>query len=313
VDINDGQAALAALGGAASALRQEILRATAPNGGGALSPMEAVILLDDAFGQLHELMAVVPGLLAVAPAGEPVQAGLTGQAAEQTALADQVRAARRELELAEAGKQAAQDRLDELAGLREQVDELRRRERLVAALDELADQRQVIEERLVLLRQRTGAPEEALAARAGELVTLAGERRALLAPRARETLAQAGEVCAALAQEEERARAEQERLTATREQLSGAEQRLAELEAERTARLGQLAAHAEAERALAAVLPPDGHEGTNGAPAGRLRSMLDTMTTQLAEVDDVLRDALATVQASYNGEHAVLRYAAPQG
>ncbi len=36
----------------------------------------------------------------------------------------------------------------------------------------------------MLLRQRTNAPEEALAARAGELVTLAGERRALLAPQA---------------------------------------------------------------------------------------------------------------------------------
>ncbi len=81
-------------------------------------------------------------------------------------------------------------------------------------------------------------------------------------------------------------------LAATRQQLTGAEQRLAELEAERAGRLEQLAAHARADRALAAVLPPDG-PGDDGTPAGGLRSMLDTMTTQLAEVDGALRDALA--------------------
>lgn len=283
-----------------------IRQVTAGGNGGAVSPIEAVMFLDDALAQLRGLHTAVPALLAAARPGPAVEADIQARASELAALADQVHAARSELERAEAGEETRRSRLAELATLREQVDELRRRERLAQALQELDEQRQVIDERVALLRQLTEQPEHALAASAGEMVRLAGERQALLAPAVRDTLTQAEEALQTLAGAEERARAEQERLDASQQRLAEAERRRATLQAAREGQLAQLAAHARAESALAAALSRDGGTATAaGDPVGQLHAVLDGVATQLDEVDGILRDRLVSDQSGYDREHTV--------
>ena len=289
---------------------QLIRRATASGEKGTVSAFEAVCLLDEAMDQLRAMQTAVPALLAAARPGPTVAADVEARAAELAALADQVRAARRELDLLQSREQETLTRLADLTTLREQVDELRRRERLADALHELNDQRQVIEQRLTLLRQLTGHPETTIGVSAGEVVRLAGERRQLLAPRVRDALAQTEEMLRALAEEEARARAGQERLAATQEHLAIARQRTAQLTAEHEGRLAQLATHTRADSALAAALSPAGSTGTED-PVGQLRGLLDGITMQLGEVDVTLSDALASAQAAYEREHEARGWADP--
>jgi DNA repair exonuclease SbcCD ATPase subunit len=289
-------AELQAFGQAGEQALRLIEQATASGDGGTVSAIEAVILLDDAMQRLRPLRSAVPALLAAARPGPAVESGLSAETEELSGLEERVSAARRDWELAAAREQAARDRLAELAALKAQVDELRRLERLVAVLDDLNGQRQVIEERLVTLRELTTDPEQAIAAAAGELVTLAEERRALLAPRARDGLAKAREALQALAAEE---RSERE----DRERFETARQRHTQLIAERDERLAQLQSYARADSAVAAAL------SAAGGPASaleRLRSTLDGIATQLTDVEHTLRDTLAGHQAAYDREHDAL-------
>ena len=103
-----------------------------------LSAIEAVILLDDALAQFRGLRDKVPGLLAAAEPGPTMAADIKARADELMAVADQVASARHELDVLKAGEQEVNARLAELSAFREQIDELRRRERLVTALHEPA-------------------------------------------------------------------------------------------------------------------------------------------------------------------------------
>jgi len=294
-------AALRALGRAGERALQVIRLATASGDGGAVSAIEAVILLDDALQQLSPLPAAVPELLAAARPGPAVESAVMAGAGGLSELAEQVSASRRELDQASAREQQTRTRLAELSALKEQVDELRRLERLAAVLDGLNEQRQVIQERLAMLRRLTGDPEQAIAAGAAEVITLAEDRRALLTPHVRDALTRAGEALQSLAAEEDSARAEQER-------LSAAQQRHAQLVAERDERLAQLEAHTRADSALAAALSVTGATLASGGPLEQLRGMLDGISAQLTAVDDALRDALASGQDDYDRQHAVLAW-----
>jgi DNA repair exonuclease SbcCD ATPase subunit len=300
------EAALRALGQAGQQALGVIRQATASGHSGAISAIEAVFLLSDALEELRDLGAVLPALLVAAEPGPAVEADLKARAGELAALAEQVAATRRELDLIKEREQATTVRLAELAGLRQQVDELRRRERLAAALHELNGQRQVVEQRLTLLRRLTEDQENAIGTSGEELITLAEDRRALLAARVRDTLARAALATRALSAEEERIRAQQEDLDEAQRQLAAAQQRQSELAAQRDSRLEQVAAHARADSALAVALSAT---GTATDPAGRLRSMLDDIIGQLDTVDAALRDRLTVGQAAYDREHAVLGWA----
>lgn len=298
---DEAGAELRALGRAGELALQVIRQATASRDGGPVSAIEAVILLDDALQQLRALQGAVPELLAAARPGPAVESAILADTGELSMLEEQVRAARRELDLTSAREQQTRARLAELSALKEQVDELRRLERLAAVLDGLNEQRHVIEERLVMLRQLTGDPERAIAADAGEVIRLAEDRRALLAPLVRDALTRADEALRSLAAEEERARAE-------REQLDGARQRHDQLVAERDGRLAQLAAHARADRALAAALSDIGTAPGAAGPLDQLRATLDGISAQLASVDGALRDTVTSAQDEYDREHAELAW-----
>jgi chromosome segregation ATPase len=312
-------AELRALGQAGEQALQLIQQAITSGDRAAVSPIEAVILLDDAMKELRGLQTVVPALLAAAAPGRLVTEDINARADELSALTEQVNAVRHELELLETREEATRTRLAELSALRDQVDELRRRERLVEALHELNEQGQVIEQRLTLLRQLTEHPEEAIAASAGEVVRLAEERRAQLAPHVRDLLAQAGEALQLLARVEERLSAAQERLSGAQERLSAAQQRLsaaqerqAQLAAECDERLAQLAAHARADSALAAALSPGNPDAVAQDPVGRLQAVLDGIVAQLDEVDGIMRNALIGGQDDYDREHASVGWTGQQ-
>ena len=179
-------------------------------------------------------------------------------------------AARRELDLFKAREQATNERLAELTGLQENVAELRRRERLAAALQELGGQRQVIEQRLIVLRRLTQDQENTIGAGAGEVITLAEDRRALLAAGVRDALARAGETTELLAAEEERLRTEEGRLAEVRQHLEAAQQRQADLAAERDGQLEQLAAHAGRCRARRRAVVGRPGTGTRWCGCGQL-------------------------------------------
>jgi septal ring factor EnvC (AmiA/AmiB activator) len=306
---------LRALGRASDRARRAVEQATASRDAGPVSAIEAVFLLDDALAQFGALRDAVPGLLAAAEPGPTVAADIKTRADELAAVADQVAAARRELDVLKASERETNARLAELSAFREEIDELRRRERLVTALHELSEQRQVIDQRLTLVRRLTENQENAIAASAGQLTTLSGERRALLAANVRDTLAQATTAQQLLHDEEERARAGQEELAVTKQRLAEAQQRRAELAAERDGRLAKLAAHARADTALAAALAafrtdgPAGAEQAAGDPVGQLRDALDGVASQLDELDATLRDTVTADQGGYDQDHKRLSWA----
>lgn len=303
---------LRALGRAGERARRAIEQATASRDAGPVSAIEAVFLLDDALAQFRTLRDTVPGLLAAAEPGPTVAADIKARADELAAVAGQVAAARRELDVLKADEQETNARLAELRAFREQVDELRRRERLAAALRELSEQRQVIEQRLTLVRRLTENQENAIAASAGRLTTLSGERRALLTANVRDTLAQAATAQQLLHDEEERVRAGQEELAVTEQRLAEAQQRHAELAAERDGRLARLAAHARADTALAAALAAfRSGSSAAGDPVGQLREALDGVARQLDQLDEALRETVTADQDGYDQGHKRLSWAEP--
>lgn len=301
-------AELEAFGQAGEQALRLIEQAAASGDGGTVSAIEAVILLDDAMHRLRPLRPAVLTLLAAARPGPTVESDLSGAAGDLSELEERVSAARAEWDTASAREQQAADRLAELAAFKSQVDELRRLERLVAVLDELTGQRQVIEERLGTLRGLATDPEQAIAAAGGELVTLAEDRRKLLAPRARDALARARDALQTLAEEGRNERAERERLETAR-------QRHAQLIAERDGRLAELESYARADAALAAALSATTGAAAAGPaaadPLERLRSVLDGIAAQLTDVDHALRDALAGRQEGYDREHAAVGWSDP--
>ena len=303
------------LGRASERALRVIKQATANGDAGPVSAIEAVFLLDDALAELRPLQDAVPALLAAAEPGPAVAADIKAREDELAAVAEQVAATRRELDILKAGEKETNSRLAELSAFQEKVDELRRREQLAAALRELSEQRQVIDQRLTLVRRLTENQENAIAASAGQLTMLSEERRALLAANVRGMLAQATTAQQLLHDEEERVREGQEQLAATKQRLAEAQQRHVELAAERDGRLAELAAHAQAEAALAAALVSFRTDGLTragqvvGDPVGQLQEVLDGLASQLGKLDGALRDALTAGQAEYRQDHERLSWA----
>ena len=306
---------LRALGRASERALRVIKQATASGDAGSVSAIEAVFLLDDALAELRALQDAVPALLAVAEPGPTVAADIKARENELAAVVERVAARRLELDVLRVSEKETSARLAELSAFQEQVDELRRRERLAAALHELSEQRQVIEQRLTLVRRLTENQENAIAASAGQLSTLSEEHRALLAANVRDALTRADMAQQLLHDEEERAREGQQELAAIEQRLAQSRQRRAELAAERDDRLSQLKAHARADTALAAALSPFGTPGPRSAgdvagdPVGQLREVLESVTVRLDELDEALRDTLETGQVGYDRDHERLSWA----
>ncbi|MPY56350.1 coiled-coil domain-containing protein [Streptomyces spongiae] len=250
--------------------------------------VEAVFLLDDALSVSAELARAVPGLLAAAEPGPDVEAYLADRERELTDLGGMTRAARQEHERLARTEAQLRVRLEELDGLRTQITELRRLERLVEALDDIRAQQTAVEERLALLTRHAGGTEEAVRLGSTELLRLTEDQLTRLAGPVRETLERATTA------QRELAEAEAE-LTEAEGRAAQASARLAAVEAERDKRLAELAARTEADRhladALAAFDTPE-HRGAEDGTVERVRALADDVERRLHDLDRALGRAM---------------------
>jgi chromosome segregation ATPase len=254
-------------------------------GPGGSTALAALYALDDALEEIGPLAAALPGLLAAASPGEQVGGGTKELLERLAGAAEQVAAERARLEELTAGEEELRARLAEHDALRRQADELRRLERLVLALDALAEQQQVIADRLAALRGRDAGVEEALRTSGDALVRLSEDQLAVLGPQTRQVLERAAAAQGALsAQVREHARQTAE--------LAAYQDRLERIRAEHGARLASLRRYAAADRDLSRAL------GTEDASLARVEEYAAGVEAQLREADRVLADLLAEREAA---------------
>ena len=266
-----------------------------------VAALEAVILLDDALGEVGTLTQQVPRLLSVAQAGPAVELLFRERTAELSALGERLDAARAERDALDRSGDDLRARLAEHADLRQQVAELRRLERLVEALDELGEQRAVIDERIAALRQ-VGEVERALSGGGAELLRLTESRLAALEPENRRVLEHAAAAHRTLADEE--ARVEAERASA-----AAAADRYEELRLQREERVVSLEVYAKADRDLVDALAAVPELGGPVAEANGLattRALLDDVERRLQQVDEVLARVLGSEGDRRRSERVVI-------
>ncbi|MDH6120819.1 DNA repair exonuclease SbcCD ATPase subunit [Kitasatospora sp. GAS204A] len=286
-------------------------------GPGGTTALAALYALDDALSAGAGLPDVVPGLLDAARAGAGLRQGvreLTDRMAQAGRLLADERDALTEL----AGREEElRRRLAEHGELRRQVDELRRLERIVAALDGLGEQQEAITARLLQLRGKDAGVEDALRIGAERLLRLSGEQAAVLSPQTRQTLELADRAEAELT-------AEQQDFDEGAKRLARARERLTELRARRGEQLAALQLHARADAELARALagaaaaeepaPAAASGPTVAAERSALaeaEALADYLEARLQRVDAVLRDLLDRREAADAQAHAAVSWATP--
>lgn len=270
------------------------------DGGESGTPALAVLFaLEDALGETGALADALPALLAAAMPGEAFGGGTEELMRRLASVRERVGQERERVELAHAAlekltaaEEGLRERLAEHEALRRQVDELRRLERLVLALDALQEQQEVIAERLAALRGRDAGVEETLRTSGDALLRLSEDRLAALAPRTREVLERAEAAQRALAAEE-RAHGD------AAADLAEREARLERIRDAQGDRVASLRVYAAADRELAqALAAPAG--SPNGVVAPEHRVALAEVEAAAAEIeqrlgaaDEALRRVLA--------------------
>ncbi|MET7606613.1 hypothetical protein ABZS96_29780 [Streptomyces avermitilis] len=257
--------------------------------GSAASAVEAVFLLDDALTETGTFARAVPRLLSEAEPGPDVEGHLRDRQHEIAEVRQLVAECRRTLDTAAEKESELRARLAEHEELRARVTELRRLERLIEVLDEIKSQRGVVEERLVLLRDRADGTETALDNDSAELLTLTRDQLSRLAPALRMALERAAREQAQLATAEEA-------LADTEQQLVAYAERLTYVRTEHEVRLAELEAHTRADCRLADALSEfsdtAGEDGEERTAVERARTLVDDVEERLRQVDRALRHAL---------------------
>ncbi|MFI2346491.1 hypothetical protein ACH492_05400 [Streptomyces sp. NPDC019443] len=242
------------------------------------TPVEAVFLLDDALSETEVVSRAVPGLLAAADPGPDVGEYVQRREREIAEVRRRIAECRQHMDAAAKDENELRDRLAEHDALRARVTELRRLVRLVEVLDDIEGQRLVVEERLLLLRERANGTEQTLERGSAELLRLTQDQLSRLAPSARTALEEAARKQAELAAEEK--------------SLAGAEAEVAAA----SARLAELGAHADANRrlmeALASFEGAAHADGRQLTALERARVLIDGIEKRLHEVDTALSRAL---------------------
>lgn len=247
---------------------------------------EAVFLLDDAIGSVSGLAGAVPSLLRAARPGPDVESYLRERQQELTELSVKIRVLRHQRDELAGARSDLDARLAELADLRAQVAEVRRLERLVEALEDVREQRDVLDARLTLLRERADGTEDAVRLSSGELLRLSEERLARLATPVRQALERAAEA------QHDLAEAESE-LAGAEEAATEAEQRRDQVRAERE-RLAQLATWAQVNHRIVESLAESAQPGSGDDALDRIAGALGTVESRLGELDAALARAVDT-------------------
>ncbi|MCM2416944.1 hypothetical protein [Streptomyces sp. RKAG293] len=279
--VGEPEAALRVLG---RALRWSAAALGDVDGGAAGSrALVALFALDDALEESRGLAEAMAGLLAVAAPGQGPGSRTEELMRQLTDLSERVEGERAALEKLAATEEALRDRLAAHEGLRRQVDELRRLERLVLALDALQEQQEVIARRLAELRGRDSGVDEALWTSSDALVRLSDDQLAALAPQTRQVLERAADAQRALAaQEREHA--------ASAAELAAYQDRSERIRSERGGQLASLRRYAAADRDLARAL-----QTPQGAPAG---TATEEQQISLAEVETAAADIERRLRAA---------------
>jgi DNA repair exonuclease SbcCD ATPase subunit len=251
----------------------------------ATAPVEAVFLLDDALRGTEIVSRAVPGLLAAADPGPDVGEYVQQREREIAEVRRRTAECRQQMDAAAKDENELRDRLAEHDALRARVAELRRLERLVEVLDEIEGQRRVVEERLLLLRERANGTEPTLERGSAELLRLTQDQLSRLAPSVSTALEEAARKQAELA-------AAQKSLAGAEADVAAASARLAEHEV----RLAELGAHADANRrlmeAMASFEDATHADGRHLTALERARVLIDGIEKRLHEVDTALSRAL---------------------
>ncbi len=294
-DGSGAQAALSALGASLRCAAEALAEIRDDDG---VAALEGLFGLFDALEEVPALAAEVPRLVAAARPGQRLAEQLDKQLAELAALHGQVRDDRTVLKRLADTEEELRQRLTEHAELRERIEELRRLERLVDALDALDGQRQVVDERLEVLRSRDTSAEQDLAAGCGALVRLSEDQLDALGPQTREAVRLAEE-------SDERLTAKKRELARVTAELAESHQNLEAVRAELGERIPEWERYARANRELAEAL--SAWEGVEGDDTGdglgdrlakgrtaleRARRVATDVERRLAEIDRVLREAL---------------------
>ncbi|GHJ47142.1 hypothetical protein Cs7R123_44840 [Catellatospora sp. TT07R-123] len=286
--------------GALEALRWSIeWAAQTVNAPGATAPIDVVIGLDDALTASARLLGEVPALVAAAQPGPDVEAYLDQQATRLRQAQEQVAKARTTLDELRANEDQLQQRAAQHEQLRQEINDLRRLERLVAALEDLRAHRDLIRDRVARLRDDVGGIEPELADGGRELLRLSRDRSAALAEPVRAVMAELDVVHGdLLAQESE--------LHTTHDTLARMRDRQQLLTVERAERLVALHAHEQADRRILAALAAEPGAGQAGDGLAAVRAVLDQAAAQLEHADRALRDALDQRSAEYTQEHRIV-------
>ncbi|WP_206505547.1 hypothetical protein [Streptomyces chrestomyceticus] len=247
---------------------------------------EAVFLLDDAIGSVSGLAWAVPSLLRAARPGPDVESYLRDRQQELTELGAEISELRHQRDELAGARSDLDARLAELADLRAQVAEVRRLERLVEALEDVREQRDVLDARLTLLRERADGTEDAVRLGSGELLRLSEERLARLATPVRQALERAAEA------QHDLAEAESE-LAGAEEAATEAEQRRDQVRAERE-RLAQLTTWAQVNHRIVESLAESAEPGSGDDALDRIAGALGTVEKRLGELDAALARAVDT-------------------
>lgn len=276
--------ALAALRWASAWSRTALTEATDP-----VTAIETVASLDGALTELSVALRAVPELVTAAQPGKAVESYLREREAELSRVTEELTT----LTSLREREESLRSRLAELAPLRAKVDELRRLERLVTALDELTESERLISDRLTVLKARTAEPENSIATNGAELARLTSEQKDLLAPQAREALSELATAQAGLAEEEERSRR-------AREELAEIAARHTELATERDQRVAELTAHAAMDRAIAEALTATPGFDADKPALTQVRATTEEIEHRLAAMDQLLATALKTRDARHH-------------
>ena len=153
--------------------------------------LEGVIQLDQALEEVPALRRVLPALLDLADTGPDVARHLTDRTAETAAVTARLGPLREAVASASAREEEWRGAVGEHEALQARLVELRRLERLAAALGELEGQRQLIDDRLAALVQPVTGAERAVARGSADLLRLTEERRSALDPQVRDLLERA--------------------------------------------------------------------------------------------------------------------------
>ncbi len=214
----------------------------------------AVVALDAALAAAKDLVEVLPGFLAVADAGTPVEEDLLRWATEQASSAADVAALKAELDQRRSTERQLRDRAAEYEMLRARVEELRHAEKVSGFLDTLRAQHRDLVERVEVFAGPVTETERALDLAATRLLRLTdeqlGELRAdlqRLLTEAASTQREWAEQVRTRQEEIARAKADHDRLAA---ELTEATAHLDQLIAENADLSAALRAHATANEAI---------------------------------------------------------------